>query len=79
MVRGRVKVYEVYDERRLEALSFIVERLRSQGYVTSMEVSRTLGLSLERVRELLAVLRKAGVICESETFTPSFLEAAVRS
>ena len=81
LARGRVKVFEVYDGRRLEALSFIVERLKSQGYVTSMEVSRSLGISLERVRELLAMLRKAGVICEAKevgALTPSFIEAAVK-
>ena len=81
LARGRVKVFEVYDERRLEALSFIVEKLKSQGYVTSMEVSRSLGISLERVRELLAMLRKAGVICEAkevEALTPNFIEAAVK-
>ena len=62
--RGRVKVFEVYDWGKLEVLDFIVSQLKSRGVITSIDISRHLGISVEKAREMLNLFREAGVLCE---------------
>ena len=64
MRRGRVKVFEVYDWGKLELLDFIVKHLKSKGVITSIDVAKHTGISIEKARDLLALFREAGVLCE---------------